>query len=188
MVISPNYLPFSLALVFFSRNARNWLDDGHTDGQTWWWRGLTVLAAHRERTMSSRAGADGGGGTQCGNEVLGYHQGVVDSGHAVTPGSSVPFPAAAGAGLHPREGQQQRWTLGVIQSGSSYTPICSSQTLILNTCWTQMPAGCQPAALACCDSYPELSCLRSFGSTSLLLMGRTQKAVVNADGSRTTGE
>lgn len=48
----------------------------------------------------------------------------------------------------------------MIQSGNSYSPICSSQTLILNTCWTQMPAGCQPMAPACCDSYPELSCLQ----------------------------
>lgn len=30
-----------------------------------------------------------------------------------------------------RQGQQQRWTLGIIQPGNSYDVICSVQTLIL---------------------------------------------------------
>jgi len=79
-----------------------------------------MFSLHAEGTRSSRTRADGCNSTQWGNQVPRYHQGVVDLGRGVTPGSSVPFPAA-GTGLCQRQGQQQRWMLGMVQSGNSYT-------------------------------------------------------------------
>lgn len=123
--------------LFLSRNAHGWPDDGQTDG---WMRGhgggtcLGVLSAHRgDKAEQSRGrGLQRYPPGEAGAQVSGC------SGFGVTRGSPVPFPAAPGPCQG--QGQPQRWTLGVIQSGSSCAPICNSQTLILNTldsdaCW-----------------------------------------------------